>query len=188
MYTHFENDSIRAQPVVMNWLRGCLLMAVTVVFGLVSLAGVTLWQIQRVRVLSVQTSSMVPVLQPGDAVVVRPVDTSKLAPGDIVSFYSLTDTTVIVTHRVVATDRDRMVGSITTRGDSNTADDPPLDRSLLIGRVERQMPNAGYVIDFIHSWTGLVVGVYIPAFILCAVELRRLLAFYQPAYRHPSRA
>ncbi len=181
MYEHHENESSRSSNAgrIRQWLVG----AAAVVFVLSSLAGVVLWRQRQVQLLSVQTGSMAPALQPGDAVVVRQVQAADLKPGDIVSFRSPADPGVVITHRIVKT--DSAVGDIITQGDSNNAADRPLEPAQVLGRVERSIPNAGYLIDFIHSRAGLVLGVYLPAAFLVGGELRRLTVYYRPAYRHP---
>lgn len=186
MYEHHENEPSRPSHVgrVRQWLTA----VAAVVFVLSSLAGVALWRQQEVRLLSVQTGSMAPALRPGDAVAVRQVETADLKPGDVISFRSPADPGVVITHRIVRVGSADGIITIITKGDSNASADQPLKPSLVIGRVERSLPNAGYLIDFIHSPAGLIAGVYLPAAFLVFGELRRLTAYYRPAYRHPIRA
>lgn len=179
MYEHCESESSRLANT--GRIRQWLIAAAAVVFVLTSLAGVALWRQRQVQLLSVQTGSMAPALQPGDAVAVRQVDAADLKLGDVISFRSPADPEVVITHRIVQA--SSAGGGIVTQGDNNTTADQSLEPSQVLGRVERSIPNAGYLIDFIHSPVGLVLGVYVPAAFLVGGELRRLTAYYRPAYR-----
>ena len=154
-----------------------------VLLVLASVAGWLLWRTQSVRLLSVQSGSMAPAIEVGDAVLVRPVTEDEVRIGDIVSFYSPVEPGIVVTHRVVSIDG---AGQVTTRGDGNAEEDPVLDPTLLVGRVEHQFANAGYVIDFMRSRAGLALLVYMPAVIVIIAEIRRLALFFRPVYRHAS--
>lgn len=163
--------------------RQRLSIAAAVLLVLASVAGLFLWRTQSVRLLSVQSGSMSPAIEAGDAVLVRPIAEDELRIGDIVSFYSLLEPGIVVTHRVVSIDS---TGQVTTRGDSNADEDPVLDPTMLVGRVERQVANAGYVIDFMRSRAGLALLIYMPAVTIIIVEIRRLALFFRPVYRHVS--
>lgn len=160
-----------------------LAIAAAIILTVVSLTAVALWRVENIQILSVQTGSMAPVLAPGDAVVIHQAAVEQLAAGDIISFYDPADAAVVVTHRIVEL---RTVGgspAIITQGDANPTADQALDPSLLIGRADRLLPKAGYAIDFLRSWSGLATFIYLPAVIICLVELRRLITFFRPAYR-----
>lgn len=163
--------------------RQRLSIAAAVLLVLASVAGLLLWRGKQVQLLSVQTGSMAPAIMTGDAVMVRPVTEDELRTGDVVSFYSPTEPGLVVTHRVVSIDDQ---GQVTTRGDSNTDEDPVMDPALLIGRVEKQITNAGYVINFMRSPIGLALLVYTPALFVITAEVRRLALFFRPVYRHTS--
>lgn len=163
-----------------QWLMG----AAAVVLLLASGAGFMLWRDTGVRLFSVQTASMAPLIRPGDAVLVRRVEPDQLAPGDVISFRSPADSRVTVTHRLVEADMAR--GLLITKGDNNAGVDRPVAASLLVGRAERHFAKAGYAIDLMHSPAGLLAAVYLPALLLVGSELRRLTAWYRPQYRHRS--
>lgn len=163
------------------WQR--LTVAAAVVVVALCAAGYGLWRAQGMRILSVQTASMAPLLEPGDAVVVRQVAASDLRPGDVVSFYAPSAApgdAVIVTHRIIGVDR---AGQFITQGDGNVAADGPLDPSLLVGRASHSLANAGYLVDFLRSPLGLLACIYLPALLLVAIELRRLVRYFRPTYQ-----
>lgn len=158
------------------WQR--LRVAAAILLLMCAIAGALEWRAQGLRMLSVQTGSMSPLVQAGDALMVRPVDPQSLRPGDVVSFYS-PDGSAIVTHRVIESG-----GSIITQGDANPAPDGALDPALLIGRAERHLVGVGTVIELARSPVGLLVLVYLPALYVVCGETRRLVQFFRPPYRH----
>lgn len=152
-----------------------LVLAVLVVVGLVS------WRSNHYSLLSVQSGSMAPLLERGDAVVLRQVPSQSLRGGDVIAFRN-TDG-VIVTHRIIDITG---TGLITTQGDDNDTADEPIGPAQVIGRAEQRLDNAGFMLDFLRSPGGLAVLVYMPAALLILIELRRLTAHFQPSYRHIS--
>lgn len=81
---------------------------------------------------AVPTGSMVPVLRPGDLIVVLPYLGAKLQVGDIVVFRTEKDTGWIV-HRIVGGDSAQ---GFTTRGDANPGPDPyPVFPRHVVGTV-----------------------------------------------------
>ena len=161
-----------------SWQRLRVAAAFLLCAGLIAI-GVE-WRAQELTVLSVQSGSMAPLIQTGDAVAVRPASAEELRPGDVISFYDQTGSAV-VTHRIIATE-----GGIVTQGDANPTPDGVLDTALLIGRVERRLARAGLVLDFARSLPGLLLLVYIPALYVICGETRRLIEFFRPTYRHPA--
>lgn len=147
------------------------------------LAGLAVWHSQHYTLLSVQTGSMAPVLEPGDAVLLHRVDPETLRLGDVITYRTENGKDVTITHRMIEVAPD---GWITTQGDENAVADAPIDPSRVIGRAEQRYPNAGFALDFMRSKPGLIVLVYAPATVLIALEMRRLSAYFQPAYRHVS--
>lgn len=143
-------------------------------FGLVA-AGV--WYSQGLRLLSIQTGSMAPLIQPGDAILVKPVDPNGLRPGDVISFRIGDGTTV--THRIVGFEQ----GRILTQGDNNRTVDAPVEATAVVGRAQLLFANAGYVINFARSPVGLLTLVYLPALVVTIIELRLLTRHYRPPYR-----
>ncbi len=81
--------------------------------------------------LCVRGSSMAPAIMAGEKIWVAPVDTSTLAPRDIVMVGGPRP----VVHRVVRIDRQRNV--LTTRGDALALEDEPTDLGSVIGQVVR---------------------------------------------------
>lgn len=139
----------------------CLLLAGLVGFG----------KLQGYELLSVQSDSMRPVINTGDAVL---ADRSQRIPrvGDIVSYQSPKDTAVILTHRVVSFDGQR--GTFIARGDNTNTPDPVAPVRNIVGTVHYHVPIVGAVLDFFRHPAGLILAVYIPAAGIIIGEIRRL--------------
>lgn len=153
-----------------------------IILLLVSLGGTALWRMQTVQVMSVQSGSMSPAINKGDAVVLRPVDRRDLKVGDVVSYRSPANQAVIITHRVVAVESNW--GLLVTKGDNTERADKPVAAAEVIGRVDARIAYAGFALDFLRSPAGLIAAVYIPAGTIVLLELRRLASYYgKPTYR-----
>jgi hypothetical protein len=75
---------------------------------------------------------MLPTLWPGDILTIQSVRPEQVEPGEIV-LYMRHDRFFI--HRTVSTDLKRDKAFLVTRGDCMFEDDPPVDRSELLGRI-----------------------------------------------------
>ena len=134
------------------------------------------------HVLTVQTNSMKPVFQAGDAIIAWRVDPANLRVGDIVSYRSLRDPSVVVSHRIVAISRDHSV--LTTQGDALGVGDPAIAPQAVIGRVSAVAPGLGRLLTWLRSPVGLVVAVYLPCLIVIAQQTRQIVRiFHQPRYQ-----
>lgn len=132
------------------------------------------------RLLSVQSGSMMPTLKKGDLVSVKRVPESSIRVGDIITFINPRDKRTTVTHRVVTLSPHAANGNtVITKGDANAGPDIPIEASSIVGRVERHVPYAGHAVDFLRTWPGLVVLIYLPALLVIIAELKRLVAYYR---------
>jgi signal peptidase I len=135
-----------------------------------------------VRILSVDSGSMEPLISKGDAVITKRVSPLDIRKGDVVSYRDPQDG-IIITHRVVVA--DPLTGQIITKGDANGQLDKAFSGAMVIGRQVAVLPGFGTYIDMLHSWPGLIAAVYIPTLLVLASEARRLWKHYlQPTYVH----
>ena len=104
----------------------------------------------------VLSDSMQPTLSAGDLIVVTRA--SDYQVGDIVVYQAGKSGTV---HRIVEIDGDTVV----TRGDANNADDQPIARSQIKGRVRFRIPRVGYLINLVKSPAGICVVVALALFL-----------------------
>lgn len=138
------------------------------------------------RMLSVQSGSMVPVLRKGDLVSVIRVPDTQLKVGDIVTYKSPLNTKQTITHRIVGLPSTNNKHMFVTKGDANSSADPLVPANKIIGKVNRSVPYAGYVIDFLRKPLGLALLIWIPALVIIIEEIRRLTKYYSIAPRYVS--
>jgi len=158
-----------------------LLIAVAILTA--TLIGYARWQ--GIRILSIQSDSMQPAIDIGDVVLVRQFDNrgmgdkathSELRVGDVVTFNSPTHPAMSITHRIVSYDSSR--NTIVTKGDSSPLPDTAMSRSAIDGKVFKIIAHGGTIFDFFRSPIGLILAVYVPAVVLTAGEVRRLMRYY----------
>ena len=143
-------------------------------------AGLLIMRAQGNQLLSVQTGSMEPVLQPGDAVVVHAVSTRQLRVGDIISYQSPRDSSLIISHRLIGI--DRRTGWLRTQGDALKTPDPAFPPRLVVGQVTAVAPKLGRLLDILRQPLGLALAVYLPAIVIIVAEIRRLIDHYRRRY------
>ncbi len=150
------------------------LVVLLAVLTIGSLAGMVLWKTAELRLYSVQTTSMQPVMNSGDlAISLRP---KTIKNGDIISYKSADNATQIVSHRVVEVFPER--GYLISKGDSLGYADPPVPLSSVTGKTVLIVPWAGHLSDFLHKPLGLIGLVYLPALAVVSYEIARLMNRY----------
>jgi signal peptidase I len=146
------------------------------VFGTVFIVAVLLsgwlgwWRLQGKTVLSVESNSMVPTFQRGDAVIVDST-LAKRQIGQVVSFQSTSGDDVIISHRLIAADDRR--NQYVTQGDALNTPDAALHKEAMVGTVTGVLPGFGVMLQFMRSPMGLTASVYAPCSWLLYHELRR---------------
>jgi signal peptidase len=150
--------------------------------SIVSISGLALWRMPSVQLMTVESGSMTPAIRKGDAVVLRPVKSSDLKVGDVVSYRSPADQSIIITHRIVEVEKTWK--QVITKGDNVGRNDKPLPMSEIVGKVDLRVAYLGYALDFLRTPAGLATCVYLPAALIIGLELRRLTKHYtRPTYR-----
>jgi hypothetical protein len=78
----------------------------------------------------------------------------------------------LVTHRIVAIQKEGVVTYYQVKGDANKAPDANLvPNSNVVGVVKRSIPKIGYLVSFIKSLPGIIIFIIIPATIIVYEEL-----------------
>jgi signal peptidase len=147
---------------------GLIILIVIVLLGIVLAKGAPLVGRQSIVVGG---GSMEPSIGLGSAIVVRPVEPSDLAVGDVVSMQVGAGRTTY-THRIVAI-VDRADGRwIRTQGDANPTPDPTLVAAGdVIGRVELVVPFAGYLLAVLSLPMGAIFVLGLAATLLAIAWL-----------------
>ena len=138
-----------------------------------------------IRMFSIQTESMYPVLMPGDLIFDTAVkDAGELRNGDIITYW-----TVINGERVLNTHRIEQIYDgggyliFSTKGDNNTTADPlTVHESEVVGKYSFRVESLGKVFDYLQTSTGFLIVVVVPVFLFFLfhlVQFFRVLFEYQ---------
>jgi signal peptidase I len=173
----------------MAWHQVKKVCSITLLIAAIVAGGALVYiQAGHAKLLSVQSGSMVPAINKGDLVIVKRIP-DKLAVGDVITFINPHNAKQTITHRVVEAPRPSNGNLVTTKGDANPLPDQPIAPSQVLGSVQRSVPYAGRGFDLMRHPVGLLVLIYVPAFLIIADETRRLGAYYktQQTYRMAGR-
>lgn len=121
------------------------------------------------ELMTVLSGSMEPEIKTGSVIAVKPLsDPYKCKVGDVVTYKSLDDPDMLITHRITKVEKSGSSVQYTTKGDSNKTEDPkPVPASHIIGiYADFTIPGLGYVSSFIKSKTGIVCVLIIPGALL----------------------
>jgi signal peptidase I len=132
------------------------------------------------KALSVQTGSMKPAIMPGDLVLVHSVPMQDLHIGDVITYINPANNRQTITHRVTGIlTTPNGPGRFVTQGDANKAADPVVYQNQIIGQVKHTAPNIGFLLNWLRSWVGLIVVVYVPALFMVIAEIKKLSKYYK---------
>ncbi len=146
-------------------------------FGALLLFGlpVTGW-----KALSVQTGSMRPNIEPGSLVLVHRVPASSLKIGDVITYADPKRPAETITHRITETFKvGETIPAFVTQGDANPSPDQPIVGGQVKGKVYAVVPYLGHAVDWIKTWPGIILLVYLPALLVIIEELKRLVAYFR---------
>ena len=128
------------------------------------LAAIVVPKVSGAQPYTVLTSSMKPKYPPGTLIVVRKVDVSTLAIGDVVTYQIRSGEPGVITHRIVGFTFDQKGNRLlTTQGDAvPVPDERPVQAAQVRGKLWYSIPYLGYVNNWITGSTRLIV-VYVIA-------------------------
>ena len=139
-----------------------------------------------VRMFSIQTESMYPVLMPGDLIFDTAVkDPGTLRQGDIITYWTVINgERVLNTHTIYEVYDGGGYLIFETKGEKNTAVDAlSVHESEIVGKYSGiRIPTLGKVFDYLQSPTGFFVVIVIPVFLFFLfhlVQFFRVLFEYQ---------
>jgi signal peptidase I len=160
----------RRQLIKNSFLAALIILLAAIVTSLTAL------RLSGDKLLTVQTASMVPTFRPGDALIVKPVPTSSLVPGQIISYHAPRDPNILISHRLIKI--DPITGWLTTAGDARHSADPAFPPQLVAGRAVLLLPRLGTLLKMLRSPIGLSLLIYLPAGTTLLAEARRLDSIY----------
>lgn len=163
----------RAYKIVVLRILPLLLVAVA--------GGFALLKAQGDQLLSVQTGSMVPEIKRGHLVAVGEVPLNQLRVGDVITYKSSQESLkgATITHRIVELPTEENGQKFITKGDANPSIDEPFSGDRIVGRVDRAVPYAGFLMDFLSTPIGLMLVIYLPALFIIVDEIKRLAKHYE---------
>lgn len=125
------------------------------------------------KTMPVLTGSMRPVLEPGDMIVIKQIDTKKVKTNDVITYWIGNK---LVTHRVVEIVNGNGNTSFRTKGDANNVEDGKLiSPDKIVGRLAYNIPKGGYITNFIKSGKGFVLFFILPIVLLLGGEIKKVL-------------
>ncbi len=136
-------------------VRGCAWASLAAILALAAFAG--LWRLQGGRIERVETPSMGTVAPVGSLLWVKPVDASRLRPGDFITFHPPGEPQTTYSHRVFRIYPD---GTIGTKGVISAPDPWRLTSQDIVGQVRMTWPMAGWLV---RTTPVLVIGSFLLA-------------------------
>ena len=162
-----------------------ILAALCTYISYVSTSGSGVPSLFGVRVMSIQTESMYPTLEPGDMIFDTAVkDTSKLQINDIITYWTVIDgERVLNTHRITEIYDGGNYLIFRTKGDNNTADDSlTVHESEIVGQYNgTKIKGLGKVFDYLRTSSGFLIVVVIPVAIFF---LYHLIQFFRVLFEY----
>jgi len=162
-----------------------LILLVSVVIAIISLNNKSegLPHLFGYAILSVQTESMSPALEPGDLIIAKKLDEdTPLGEGDIVTFpWEEQDIVTTKTHRIVRVEEADGDARFYTKGDNPATnpleDDGYLLRSDILAKyADRRYPGWGKIMDVLRSRKGFALAVLLPMGLFFLYELIRFIS------------
>jgi signal peptidase I len=123
---------------------------------------------------TVLSGSMEPGIQTGSIIAVKPTDNpTKYKKGDVITFRSIDDVNVLITHRIVETEKVDSQIQYITKGDNNDANDTkPIPSTNVVGEYHGfTIPYIGYALSFYGTKAGKVVLLIIPGILLLGFSI-----------------
>ena len=161
------------------------LAAVSTYVSYVSSSGNGVPSIFGIRMFSIQTDSMYPVLMPGDLIFDTAVkDPDTLQRGDIITYWTIINgERVLNTHTIHEIYDGGGYRIFATKGENNTtADALTVHESEIVGKYSFRIGGLGKVFDYLQTSTGFLIVVVLPVFLFFLfhlVQFFRVLFEYQ---------
>ncbi|HOX29558.1 MAG TPA: signal peptidase I [Candidatus Paceibacterota bacterium] len=148
----------------------CVVLLVSVAFFL----AITILPVPgNIKFFSVMSGSMEPAIKTGGVVVVSPRSEYKV--GDIISFSTVEDKMVSVTHRITRIEQDNYETVYIVKGDGNEFEDSdPVKPNEIIGQVIFTLPWVGFLLGWAKKPIVFTAIVFIPASLVIYNEFQKI--------------
>ncbi|MDK2916601.1 MAG: signal peptidase [Euryarchaeota archaeon] len=154
---------------------------IAILLGAAVLVGLLLFVGHGMMLMVVLSGSMTPLMLPGDAIIVAPVDPDQVKVGDVVVFqHPGQGERMVITHRVIGIDAD--TGLYATKGDANNAPDSfSISKDDIIGRPVFLIPFVGFASEMKKQV--ILLMVVLPSLLLALLETIKLTRGFHGARR-----
>lgn len=136
---------------------------------------------------TVLTGSMEPTHNPGDSVVVVPVEEGEVKLGDVITFMPYPNDPTLVTHRVVKVGAGPDGAVYTTQGDANNTADKPIASKQVVGKVLIGIPKFGYLFDPLKEYQAFIAPLMLGGSIVYGIYLILSAAIPSRRKKHATR-
>ena len=111
--------------------------------------------------LTVLSNSMNPTFETGDMLFVKRIDPKEVKTDDVITFREPGGK--LITHRVIEViDSSGEIGFMTKGDNNNVKDGEVVKGKSLLGKEVFNIPNVGYIADFLRSPMGLILLIFLP--------------------------
>lgn len=142
------------------------------------------------ELMTVMSGSMEPTFLTGSVIAIETLSNpTDLKAGDVVTYESLDDASVLITHRIISVEATDNSVEYTTKGDHNdTADANPIPSEHVVGLYANvTIPYLGYVFYFMHSSAGIATFLIIPGILLILFSMTTVWKAFSKAEQEPKR-
>lgn len=126
------------------------------------------------ELLTVLSGSMEPGIMTGSVIAVKPVvKKENMQVGDVITYQSLDNAEVLITHRIIEVQNHSGNVSYLTKGDNNDAPDAsPIPASHVVAHYQNIMiPYIGYILSFSKTTWGIILMMIVPGAILVISQM-----------------
>ncbi|MDB5182613.1 MAG: signal peptidase [Candidatus Saccharibacteria bacterium] len=111
---------------------------------------------------------------------VHSVPISTLKIGDVITYANSLHKGSTISHRIIKMYKlGGIIPSFITKGDANPSADMPVVGGQVQGKVMWHVPYIGTALAWSHTLVGILIIIYIPAFVVMFEESKRLIAYYR---------
>lgn len=168
------------RKVLDNKIFQFIYKALKTIFVLILVLYVAILIIQRLsnnssifgfRVFTVATSSMEPVYEVGDVILVHEEDFKSLKVGDDVTYIGTVSDFKdrIVTHRIIS--KDEKNNTLRTKGVANEEADPTIESSQLYGKVTYRFIVISLITHLLRTKIGFYFLIFLPLVLVAFLEI-----------------
>jgi len=152
---------------ILQWLLTIVLISVVLLLIFTAFNPVKSFQVLRVM-----SGSMEPKIKVGSIVFVQKVKPEILKENDVITYTSLEDSNISITHRLIAIEEKEGKTVFKTQGDANNSEDiDEVSPSQIKGKVVFSLPFLGYLSVWIRKPLGFGLLVILPALLIVISEI-----------------